>query len=1167
VRVLKKGWAEIPLGLAGVALEKAELDGKAAQLKPVAGGYALVARGPAKHHLRVRFSVPATRDGCSFTLQPVASAVAVIETPITTHDLLIPSSLGGQRDESTKDLRRIVATVGAARRLEMRWSAKKIAGTGEEAHVKAETATLYSLYEGFLLTAAKVQFSFSHGERDRFRLALEKPLHIKTVSGGNLRTWRVTDKGKTQVLEVILHSPVKGSYTLTVGAEAPLLDPFRETRLPHVSCPGVSREHGVVAVALDPILRYRVKRRTGLVQVEPDGTAIIPAGKERAVLRAAYRFSRRPVELVLAPELLPEKVRGDLRTLLAVSEKQLSVEVTVELLSRGRPVYDFRLAFPAALEVKEVLSPLIQDWWVESKGKRKHLIATFRKGLTGTASIRFRFERKLAKEERELAIPAFALPGLKRQKGTIAVLSGEGLEITARDLDHLVSLDLKYLRWLRSRPGFLPRQAFRYAGEEYAGKLEIRPLTHYISVTSVMAALIKADIVEFSAQLNFRVENRGTEKLVFLLPAWIGSEIELDSEGLREIASEEVTLDGKRYRRWTVSFQSAVLGERGVRVFFEKVIGKEGLVEIPELRIPGAREERIYVLVRKAPWTNMRIEEAEVLEADAVSHEEIPFYPPGTRPRDFLFTYAVRKGWAIRIKQTVLEEEKGIEALVAEAHLVSVLDEEGSIRATATYRIQNRTEQFLEVKLPAGVELWSVFVGKKPVKPAVKETPDGLIIMIPLPKKARGELSFQAEIAYSAELPGGFGAIRTLRPPVPEVKNIKVSETFWTLYLPDRYRFFDFEGNMEEVPEAIRETVSLQKQILELERIADVAKTGKESEKRAALDNIPVQIARIQDQLDKANRAQDIDQQQAEVQGREQYIQMLAHNDANLKKLQSRNNELLNRLRRQNLYRGRRPARIIEREGKPAYRHEASKAMKLRQAFRLSQLKSWSLEGKAQKKEKYDRTTLEGRFERDKDRKVRDALRGVRLGIEGKRPEPKKPGRPKPAAGRPVWEKPAGPAPAPRPGVAGEELPAEEAPAEEPPEDTGITRDEATVLPVSAARREKGTYSMRVDIPRTGVANHFRKPEGKPEIRFRAASVRWAERGLRLLRALLLAGFVVLFFRHGLFQIDRGFARIAFFSVLLAGLAVLASLNPFFTGAGILAILLDLFLTKRAAAR
>jgi len=110
--------------------------------------------------------------------------------------------------------------------------------------------------------------------------------------------------------------------------------------------------------------------------------------------------------------------------------------------------------------------------------------------------------------------------------------------------------------------------------------------------------------------------------------------------------------------------------------------------------------------------------------------------------------------------------------------------------------VRNHLKQYLSLKLPVGAQLWSAFVAGTPVKPTQIE---GGTYRIPLAKSQiddGGQQGFPVEVVYYMPVPKlGPVGYRQVVFPVPDAP---VSRVFWSLYLPEKYRFLYFGGDMEK---------------------------------------------------------------------------------------------------------------------------------------------------------------------------------------------------------------------------------------------------------------------------------------------------------------------------------------------------------------------------------
>ncbi len=139
-------------------------------------------------------------------------------------------------------------------------------------------------------------------------------------------------------------------------------------------------------------------------------------------------------------------------------------------------------------------------------------------------------------------------------------------------------------------------------------------------------------------------------------------------------------------------------------------------------------------------------------------------------------------------------------ARIGIAQTLMIVDENGAYRASQEYRVENRTEQFLEIELPDGAELWTVLVAGEPVKPMTAAIPPGAgqRVRLPLVKTATGDLDYPVLIKYGGRLPRP-GALSTTRFPLVKTININVELSQVRLRLPPGMQWWNFGGSMSRV--------------------------------------------------------------------------------------------------------------------------------------------------------------------------------------------------------------------------------------------------------------------------------------------------------------------------------------------------------------------------------
>jgi hypothetical protein len=224
--------------------------------------------------------------------------------------------------------------------------------------------------------------------------------------------------------------------------------------------------------------------------------------------------------------------------------------------------------------------------------------------------------------------------------------------------------------------------------------------------------------------------------------------------------------------------------------------------------------------------------------------------------------------WSLRLDLKPAKPAARIQAVVDLMALRTVIDRSGHCRYEARLSLQNRSEQFLRIKLPPGLRLWSAYVAGQPVKPVVekatentestetkkrnassepsvlsvaKNAADSLSgeVLVPLVKTSPGGLPYDVLLHFADEgdrpLVAPFNGITKLSPPAISVIGIPVTRTVWSLNLPAGYRYLRPGGNMSAVVGPVEVfSLGIQAKLEQLERLErtyrDVAGTASQKE-------------------------------------------------------------------------------------------------------------------------------------------------------------------------------------------------------------------------------------------------------------------------------------------------------------------------------------------------
>lgn len=135
------------------------------------------------------------------------------------------------------------------------------------------------------------------------------------------------------------------------------------------------------------------------------------------------------------------------------------------------------------------------------------------------------------------------------------------------------------------------------------------------------------------------------------------------------------------------------------------------------------------------------------------------------------------------------EDASVLACAVDEATYAVMLTNGGKELVEATLRVANRARQFIEVTMPPGADVWSVFRDGEPVKAAVK---DG-VLLLPVANAGGRETTTLRLTYFRQERMIPFLWKRRLDLPAVDVP---VQRVALTTYLPWGYRYFNLSGTL-----------------------------------------------------------------------------------------------------------------------------------------------------------------------------------------------------------------------------------------------------------------------------------------------------------------------------------------------------------------------------------
>ncbi len=809
--------------------------------------------GKGRHRLEIGLRIQLDRQGG----WRIASAI-LPNAPATAVDLTVPTPDTEVRfrhlpdrktRQTTKPDQRIETTTAANGRFHTQWR-PRISRAKTEHALTVESNATFEVRQESLQLAWHLQLTFRDGERDDFDLSIPDDYRIESVTGENVRGWDVSETDDKRRLAVRLLKPGSNSEAFTVRAWRPhkivAPDDARPLNVPTVNVEGAVRHLGTLALRASRALELRVLEtadvtRLDIDRVEPLETPEAPRGTHTV---QAYEFRRVPFRIHLRAAPLQPSATVRARTLLRIAEHERRSETRLQMHIENRPLFTLRIRIPDSLEIDAVEAPGTFEWTSSDTPDGRHLTLRFSDGLLGDVAVVISGQLGERGPVETLSLPRFDVLDIARETGEFAVSSDPAFDVQPTRLDGIEQTLLRSLRsWVpRSQHEHL-RLALRYDSPAFDGILTIAPRTPQIQCWTLTNARLTNRALEQSMLLTFTIKRAGIRRLQFQLPEQLADAIIQVPMLSRKTITESET---PAWLDVTLHLQDEIMGELRVLVEHDQALPDNRHHLLPPLVKTGTTT-RCYLAVENAGRDEVIIDPDDSLTAltpdrrewSTVSNllrqnaSEIHFTPWDESSDDIPSLH-------FHTKQRETVSTAG--ARIGLAQTLLAIDDHGFYRGRQSYRVDNQTEQFLIVELPAGANLLSARVAGRLVKAVKPESsrPAPSRVRIPLVKTADGELDYAVVLKYGGRrpLPGG---LRTSQFPLLQTVNVDVERSQVELRVPATRQWADFGGTMRKMHS--REDLHgyfLEYQTRQAKRLLQTLKFGSEFSQARAYSNVKI---------------------------------------------------------------------------------------------------------------------------------------------------------------------------------------------------------------------------------------------------------------------------------------------------------------------------------------
>ena len=734
--------------------------------------------------LLVKLDGDVTRRRLSFGIPAALSSSFSVAIDEPEADVEFPTAVSFKREPGQQQTR-VEAILGAADRVEMRWTPRVKRAAEIAANVTCHNAALISFARGMLNARVVLDYQVTQGEMRQARVKVPPTHRLLRVEGDSIRTWETRTENGDSILVVDLLKGVTPGYRLIVESQAPLpsLPALFPIETPHAI--DVKRETGLIALASEEELELAVDRADDLYRVDALEFTRVAALKTEGVLNA-FRFLKPDFGLQVRIAATEPRIEATVRNRIRISGEQINLAAVIDYTIKRAGVFALKLALPDGYRLEEVTGTNILQQAERTEGAQRIVEVTLRERITGNYSLNLELVRLLKTLPDHIEIPGVHPLATQKLTGFLSVSADPGIAISPASADGLTEVPAASIAGLEASA----------AGSALAYKFlanEAQPAPAWkLSVgTEIVESWVRAEIVNTltltdsliagQATARFEIQNAPIKELSLKIPA----------------AFQHVEISGAGIRRrdhvgeiWEVEFQNRIRGAHTLSVTWDQPRPPQqtNLVELTGVSADGVeRETGILAVVARPP---LQVTSRQTTDLKRIDTGDLPDWAGRPDESTVLAYRYLRPGYQLTVEAKRFEEAETLRALAENMNLATVVADDGQMMTRMFLTVRNNGRQHLEIGLPPGATVWSSFVAGQAVRPSVREGK----LLLPVERSTGEDAPIAIELTYTSTnlFPRRRGSVDLISPQL----DVPFKNASWELFLPPDYTYRDFSGTM-----------------------------------------------------------------------------------------------------------------------------------------------------------------------------------------------------------------------------------------------------------------------------------------------------------------------------------------------------------------------------------
>jgi len=806
--------------------------------------------------LAVRSSTRLRIEGAELDVRsPTAVALKKSETPVAAD-----GGGNGNKDEN-EDEKKVITVVaavfGPGANIAFEWKPQGRQTKLEKTVFFADVTSVTRFDAGVAECTHLVRFQIAQGEIRDIRVRIPEEMVVTGVDGRGLGTWRF-DPAEHMLL-ARLQEPVAGEYRMLIATQVSLqsLPQTVTIGIPEILKAGHQR--GTLGLASLPSVQIQIEQHPPAMNEEDfireAGTLLQgTAWKGRGEIRHAYRYHAPGATVVVKVTAVTPEIRTTEWGRFDVAEDRLIYTGVLRLAVAKSGVFHLDIDVPAGYDIESLKGyrlpdkqPIVSHWDDQQMegGEIRRVRVHFRQKLLGQAELLLRLGRTEDRLPEKIVVPRVLVVGELKHSGGITVLSERGIRLLVDEREGVSDVeDPEAELGVRLPPTPTPPLAFKILRRDWRYVLKTERVDTRMEVNFLHLAEVSEGLVKHTVHINYRLFNVGTKVFELKVPSGIS--------GLQILGSNIARSEPAEGRdRWRVELARKVVieenqsGKYSLQVRYESRYDMNtGKIDLEAVRDADSDLQQGYVAVHASEKVEVT-EQSVGLSLKPMDSRSIPgVFGAGSQAGAVLCYRSIDVDYALVLKAVRHDPADVLPATVRRVQLVSLITEDGQSITRVTMSLSVGSKRHLELKLPAGAQLWSLTVNTRSVEPSRKTTPGKeAVLLLPLGALGAGgsgETLVELTFTYAAPAPAGWarGRQRYLGPRF----DLPLQNVDWEIYLPPGMRYGDCGGTMPVRPASLSERVVLppdeKSYRIQMEQVRATNKKRAEVEMQRAIVNV-----------------------------------------------------------------------------------------------------------------------------------------------------------------------------------------------------------------------------------------------------------------------------------------------------------------------------------------